>query len=130
MVPFITKYVSVGAKLYTDEFRSYNKLGKTYTHATINHSLKLYVNGDIHTNSIENFWSVLKRGIYGIYHHVTPKHLQRYCDEFSYRFNSRKLKDADRFTLTLQNLEGRLTYNKLVYGQETKPQKTNSKEEK
>jgi ISXO2-like transposase domain len=71
------------------------------------------VNG-YHTNGMENYWSLLKRGIYGIYHQVTPKHLQAYCDEFSFRFNSRKMKDADRFKMSLQKLEGRLTYKTLV----------------
>jgi hypothetical protein len=58
----------------------------------------------------------MKRGIYGIYHQVSHKHLQAYCDEFSYRFNSRKLNDGERFELSLKSIEGRLTYKQLVYG--------------
>ena len=63
---------------------------------------------------MENYWSVLKRCIYGIYHQVSEKQLQRYCDEFAFRFNSRKMKDNDRFELTLSRLAGRLKYDDLV----------------
>ena len=77
----------------------------------------------IHTNNVEAFWSVMKRGVYGIYHQISYKHLQRYCDEFSYRYNSRKLNDGERFELTLKQLEGRLSYKQLVHG---KSQENNS----
>src|SRR5438552_7453445 len=101
-----------------------------YRHLSVWHSGKEWVRGkDIHTNNVEAFWSVMKRGVYGIYHQISYKHLQRYCDEFSYRYNNRKMKDADRFTLTLQGLQGRLSYNKLVHGKEDK-QKGNPKKEK
>jgi len=66
MVPFVKRHLAVGSTLYTDEFNSYKQLSSDFTHGTVNHSLKIYVHGDIHTNTIENFWSVLKRGIYGI----------------------------------------------------------------
>lgn len=114
MVPFIQRYVSVGAKIYTDEFRSYNKLGRTYQHGTINHSVRIYVNGDIHTNTIENFWSVLKRGIYGIYHSVSEKHLDRYLHEFSARFNERKVSEQAKFEKFLTQSEKRLKYKNLI----------------
>lgn len=66
-------------------------------------------------NSIENFWSLLKRGIYGIYHQVSPKHLHRYCDEFAFRFNSRKIATGERFDFSLRNTENsRITYKQLV----------------
>lgn len=71
------------------------------------------VNG-FHTNGIENFWNVLKRGIYGIYHQVSRKHLQRYCDEFGARYNTRELKDNQRFELSVQKSNGRLKYKQLI----------------
>jgi transposase-like protein len=114
MVPFIQRYVSVGAKIYTDQFTSYSKLGRTYQHSTINHSVKIYVNGDIHTNTIENFWSVLKRGIYGIYHSVSEKHLDRYLHEFSARFNERKVSEQAKFEKFLAQSEKRLKYKNLI----------------
>ncbi len=95
-------------------FRSYNKLGKNYQHSTINHSVKIYVNGDVHTNSIENFWSVLKRGIYGIYHSVSEKHLDRYLHEFSSRFNERKVSEQAKFEKFLTQSEKRLKYKNLI----------------
>lgn len=75
--------------IITDEFRGYNILGKTdFIHYRIDHQ-KSYADGDIHTNNIESFWSILKRGIYGIYHHVSVKYLQRYINEFCFRQNNR-----------------------------------------
>ncbi len=80
----------------------------------VNHGQEEYVRGAFHTNTIEGYWSFLKRGIYGIYHHVSAKHLQRYCDEFSYRYNTRDIGDNERFVLSFRTSERRLTYNKLV----------------
>ena len=72
-----------------------------------------------------NFWSVMRRGIYGIYHQISYKHLQRYCDEFSYRYNNRELHDGFRFILSLQQLEGRLSYKQLTSnGNEASEEKT------
>jgi len=65
-------------------------MGHGYTHNRINHSAKVYVMGDVHTNTIEGFWSLLKRGIGGVYHSVSTKYLQTYCDEYAYRYNHRK----------------------------------------
>jgi transposase-like protein len=77
------------AIVITDEFKGYNKLKKTdYVHLKIDHT-KEFVNGLIHTNNIESFWSTLKRGVYGIYHHVSTQHLQKYVDEFCFRYNNR-----------------------------------------
>jgi hypothetical protein len=64
-------------------------MGKNYDHRRINHAEKIYVMGDIHTNTIEGFWSLLKRGIGGVYHSVSTKYLQTYCDEYAYRYNRR-----------------------------------------
>ena len=80
--------VELGSILHTDDHRSYTGLnGLFYDHHTVKHSTKEYVNGDIHTNGIESVWAVLKRGVYGVYHHVMPKHLQRYVNEFEFRLN-------------------------------------------
>ncbi len=111
----VRKHVDTSAILVTDSFIAYKGLNKEYAqHEVVNHILDEYVRGQWHTNTIEGFWSLLKRGIYGIYHQVSPKHLQRYCEEFSYRYNSRKIKDTDRFELTFKFSERRLTYNQLV----------------
>lgn len=67
-----------------------------------------------HTNNIENFWSLLKRGIVGIYHFTSIKHLSRYCDEFAHRYNTRNIKDNDRFDFNISNSEGRLKYKDLI----------------
>src|ERR1019366_3427401 len=111
---FINENVVEGSTIVTDEYSGYNSLYKTYTHETVNHKAGMYAYNGFHTNGIENFWSQLKRGIYGIYHQVSPKHLHRYCDEFSYRHNERKISDDYRFTLSLARVTGRLTYKQLI----------------
>jgi hypothetical protein len=111
---FIENNSIKGITLVTDSAGIYHKIGQKYNHVVINHSAGEYKVDRYHTNGIENYWSVLKRGIYGIYHQVSPKHLQAYCDEFSYRFNSRKMKDADRFVISLRKIECRLDYKTLV----------------
>lgn len=73
-----------------------------------------YVRDGVNTNRIENFWSLLKRGIIGIVHQVNPWHLQRYCDEFAARYNSRGITDAERIVVSVQNSDGRLKYNQLI----------------
>ena len=99
----------------SDEFGGYKDLNKEFAgHEIVAHSRKEYARNGVHTNTIEGFWSLLKRGILGIYHHVSPEHLQRYCDEFQYRYNSREIEDTQRFSLTLNQCEGRLTYNELI----------------
>jgi transposase-like protein len=90
----IKKTCKEGTVVNTDEFRSYGILNskenkEKYIHVTINHKKGQYVNGDIHTNGIENFWSVIKNGIRGVYHHISVKYLQRYVDEFCFRQNTR-----------------------------------------
>jgi transposase-like protein len=114
MVPFIKQHVPEGSKVFTDEFVSYNKLGRDYVHKTVNHTVKIYVSGEVHTNTIENFWSVLKRGLYGIYHSVSEKHLDRYLHEFSSRFNERKVSEQARFEKFLAHSQKRLKYKHLI----------------
>lgn len=111
---FILEHVQRPATLVTDGLPIYQKIGKKFEHVVINHSEGQYKVGPHHTNGIENYWSLLNRGIYGIYHQVSDKHLQRYCDEFAYRFNSRKLSDGFRWLVTMQQLDGRLTYKNLI----------------
>ena len=90
LVTNIAKTTRRGAMVCTDEFRSYRPLSALgFRHETVCHSRGQYVVGDIHTNGIESFWAQLKRSINGTYHHVSPKHLQRYLNEFSYRHNRR-----------------------------------------
>lgn len=92
VMPLINKNVKKNTLVITDEYLSYNKVSKNgYSHQTINHSKKQYVDGDIHTNTIEGFWSQLKRSINGTYHAVSPKYLQQYVNEFSYRYNLRNV---------------------------------------
>ena len=86
--------------IYTDEFPTYNRLGMSgYTHKRVNHGDKVWVIGDAHTNTIESFWALLKRGIVGQYHKVSLRYLPRYITEFCYRYNHRK--HVDLFTLTI-----------------------------
>lgn len=112
----IEKHVVEGSTMVTDGYAMYAFLGKgdKFKHVMVDHSAGQYVNGGFHTNGIENFWSILKRGIIGIFHQVSPQHLQRYCDEFAARYNSRKITDAERFELSISNSEGRLTYSQLI----------------
>lgn len=112
--PIIEKLVVDGSIVVTDEWLGYNTL-ENVSHVVINHSKDEYVRGAFHTNTVEGFWSLLKRGLYGIYHQVSKKHLHRYCDEFAYRYNSRKSTSEDRFNYSLLNTSGvRLTYNNLI----------------
>jgi transposase-like protein len=91
LIPMIQDKVSPDATVFTDEMPSYAKLDKIgFEHRVINHLSKSYVNGDIHTNTIEGFWSLVKRGISGTYHHVSPEYLQSYVNEYSFRYNHRK----------------------------------------
>jgi transposase len=95
VVPFTTRNISRKATLYTDEFPSYDHLTRFgYNHKRIEHATKVYVNGNVHTNSIEGFWSLIKRGISGVYHAVSPKYLQSYLDEYTFRYNHRKDEEA------------------------------------
>lgn len=88
--PFITSNVEKGSQLMTDEYRSYSRISlHGYRHQTVNHSSGQYVWNDVHTNTIEGFWSQLKRSINGTFHSVSPKYLQHYVDEFAYRYNLR-----------------------------------------
>jgi len=102
------------ATIYSDEWLGYNALRRIYDHQFVKHGAGQYVNGRIHTNTIEGFWSLLKRGIFGIYHFTSVKHLQKYVDEFVFRYNTRNNNEGQRFNLLLSNTEYRLTYRDLT----------------
>lgn len=107
--------VAKGSTVVTDEYKSYNRLSNEYIHERVEHGIRNYVNErGFHTNGIEGFWSHLKRGLKGIYHVVRPKHLQLYCDEFAYRYNTRKMSDIQRFLQFLSRPSERLKYSELV----------------
>ena len=114
LTPEIMNLVKHASTVYTDEWMGYNRLKKVYNHLAVKHNQGEYVNGRIHTNTIEGFWSLLKRGIVGIYHFTSRKHLQRYVDEFVFRYNTRTLSESFRFQFYLSNIEGRLTYKELI----------------
>lgn len=112
--PIVFRNVLPGSTVFTDEWHAYNNMNKVYYHGRVNHGAKQFVNAMAHTNGIENFWSHLKRGVDGIYHWVSKDHLQAYVDEFTLRYNSRKLTTNQRFNLVLENVAGRLTYKELI----------------
>jgi transposase-like protein len=115
ILPILAGKLEKKSVLFTDQSHIYTPLKSYYNHQTINHEQNQYANNICHTNTIEGFWSLLKRGVYGIYHHVSPEHLQSYVDEFTLRYNTRKQTTCNRFDLILTNVAGRkLTYKKLI----------------
>jgi transposase-like protein len=112
--PEVRKHVETGTAIYTDALMSYDGLSADYVHGVIDHA-EAYVDGQVHTNGLENFWSLLKRALKGTYVAVEPFHLFRYLDEQAFRFNNRGGNDAFRFAAALKGIIGkRLTYNALT----------------
>ena len=117
--PIVKDHVQVGSALFTDELWGYHGLHGEFDHQVVDHAVK-YVDGKVHTNGMENFWSLLKRGLNGTYISVEPFHLFRYLDEQSFRYNFRgnkdnPINDADRFKLAMSKIVGkRLTYKELT----------------
>jgi transposase-like protein len=111
----VRENVEPGSALYSDALKSYEGLGSEYEHQVVDHAVE-YVRENVHTNGMENFWSLLKRGIGGTYVSVEPYHLFRYVDEQAFRFNNRKeLDDAGRFSLAVSQITGkRLTFAELT----------------
>jgi len=110
----IREHVEAGAAIFSDELLSYDGLDADYKHAVINHAVE-YVNENVHTNTMENFWSLLKRGLHGTYISVEPFHLFRYLDEQAFRYNNRKATDAERFAAVMKQVVGRrVTYAELT----------------
>ncbi len=112
---FVRSNIAIGATLYTDENRAYWGLEDDYDHEAVNHSVGEYVRGQAHTNGLESFWALLKRGYIGTFHHFTWKHLHRYLAEFSARYNLGKTKGGWRVDTMLGATPGlRLTYDELI----------------
>ncbi|HEY4360052.1 MAG TPA: IS1595 family transposase [Bryobacteraceae bacterium] len=120
----VRQHVAAGSALYTDALKSYEGLDE-FQHQVIDHAVA-YVDGNVHTNGLENFWSLLKRTLGGTYVSVEPYHLFRYLDEQSFRFNERKLTDSERFNLTVSNIVGRrITWNQLTGKDAENPARAN-----
>ena len=112
---FIQERVEPGSTVYTDDHGGYNRLWLDFEHSSVRHSVREYVKGQAHTNGIESFWSMLKRGYYGTYHRMSEKHLQRYVNEFSGRHNMRLLDTIDQMKAVTKGMDGkRLRYRDLV----------------
>jgi transposase-like protein len=120
LLPKVNIYNKNGSTIITDTLHAYKDLKNNYNHETIKHSVGEYVRKEnnkaykIHTNSIEGFWSQLKRGIYGVYHWASVKHIQKYCNEFSFRYNNRKITDFERFTEWFSTCEDKRVFYKLL----------------
>jgi transposase-like protein len=112
--PVVRYHVAEGAIVYTDEHRGYRDLRRGFDHQTVAHSREEYVRGDVHTNSLEGFWSLLKRQIYGIHHWVSAKHLDQYVAEASWRYMLRERATGSLVTTLLAQTDGRLTYKMLI----------------
>ena len=113
---FVNIQVAMGGMVYTDDNPTYSKVRNC--HKTVNHSVSQYVNGQAHTNGIESFWALLKRGYHGTHHHMSKKHLDRYIEEFSRRYNQRELDTEVQMKVIAKGLEGKkLRYKDLVNGE-------------
>jgi transposase-like protein len=113
----IKNHVDKDSTISTDEWPSYNGIGNSFTggHLVVHHKNGEYVSGKASTNQAESYFALLKRGVYGIFHHVSRKHLFRYCDEFSFRWNNRKTKDGTRTVNAIKGFVGkRLAYSALI----------------
>ena len=113
-MPTVEANVERLSQVYTDALKSYDQLSESFFHQFIDHAEK-YVEGQVHTNGLENFWALLKRTLGGTYVSVEPFHLFRYLDEQAFRFNNRKLSDSARFMLTAGSIFGkRITFKQLT----------------
>ena len=121
----LKKHVEAGSALYTDALLSYEGLASEYAHQVVDHNVK-YVDENVHTNGLENFWSLLKRGISGTYISVEPFHLFRYLDEQTFRYNNRQMKDFERFMIAMNSINGkRLTYAEVTGKTQAEETRTN-----
>lgn len=102
--PILKENIAEGSTLYTDEQRAYSGLKDSFERGVVRHGLKEFAKGDCHTNGIESFWAILKRGYKGIYHHMSRKHLQRYVNEYAFRFNRRALKMQQIFSDVVEGI--------------------------
>jgi len=113
--PEVFANVEAGSTIYTDSLKSYHRLHEVYNHSWVDHSAGQYVNGNVHTNTMENFWSCFKRSIKGTYIQIASFHTDRYLDEQAFRYNHRKNNDAQRFEMAIAKIFGkRLSYAELI----------------
>ena len=115
----IREMVAPSARIVTDDFASYRGIGREFSggHGVVRHSVGEYVRGDVHTNTVESYFAILKRGVHGTFHHVSKRHLPRYCDEFDFRWNHRKTNDGERTEAAVRGSGAkRLTYREVVRG--------------
>jgi transposase-like protein len=111
--PIIKEQIDADTHLMTDEFSTYTKIGREFaSHGVVNHGKGEYVRGSIHTNTVESYFSILKRGLVGTFHHVGPQHLKRYVGEFDFRWNNREKSDTERADAALRGISGK----RLLYG--------------
>lgn len=112
---FVLDNALFGTKLYTDEHKAYTGLGYVYEHETVKHSVSEYVNDQAHTNGMESFWSLLKRAYHGVYHHMSPKHLHRYVNQFCGKHNVREMSTMQQMEHVVAGMVGkRLMYKNLI----------------
>ena len=117
IVPLVEKWVEKGSIMVTDEWRAYNALKKDYFHVTVNHQEGQYVTGCFTSNGVENFWSLFKRGVIGTFHNISPQHIQKYTEEFAFRYNRKEKKNHEIFNLAIQNCGNTtITYRELTKG--------------
>ena len=113
---FVREHVKPGSTIVTDEHAAYRGMAE-FNHMVVNHSVGEYVRAMAHTNGIESFWALLKRGYYGVFHYMSPKHLHRYINEFSFRHNTSQISTMEFVSMTAERITGkRLTYQELING--------------
>ena len=111
IMPIIRQFVKEGARIFTDEYIGYRSLDESeYGHGVVNHKDRQFVDGDSHTNTIEGFWAQLKRSLFGVYHFVSARYLQRYVAEAVFRFNTRKQTEGERFGIMFVRSIGTFSY--------------------
>ena len=126
---YIRRYISPSSRLITDQLPAYRGMSE-YNHGIVNHSKGEYVNGEIHTNSIESFWAIIKRAYKGTFHYISPKHLHRYLAEFTFRTTYATLSVTQRMALTIGRMKDnyisydQLTGRKASAGNDPPPEKT------
>ena len=111
---FIVDNIKEGCRVNTDEWLGYKGLKKIFDHRVVKHKSDEYVSGDVYTNTMESFWAILKRGVKGVYHLMSAKHIQKYIDEFVFRYNTRHVTEKFRFDMVLSQSNDRLRYYDLV----------------
>ena len=120
LLPKINVNVKNGSTIITDTYHAYKDLDKRYNHETVKHSMGEYVKKDsktafkIHTNTVEGFWAQVRRSVYGIYHWVSEKHIQKYLNECGYRYSTSDFSNTDKFYMFFNNINKKLTYKQLI----------------